>query len=75
MLYEVCFQLVFEPNKDFKKAAVGGVYDPDRNAFADPQIYDSWTLDQNTGKWEPPTARPDETGYFWNESQQKWLRN
>tara|TARA_R110002124_G_scaffold144617_1_gene309735 strand:+ start:862 stop:1275 length:414 start_codon:yes stop_codon:yes gene_type:complete len=57
------------------KAAVGGVYDPDRNAFADPQIYDSWTLDQNTGKWEPPTARPDETGYFWNESQQKWLRN
>ena len=54
-------------------ASVGHTYDKDRDAFIPPKQYDSWTLNEDTCQWEPPTARPDyDKDYTWNEDTQTW---
>ena len=39
--------------------------------FVSPQPYPSWTLDSNQD-WQPPTARPDDDEYNWNEDTKTW---
>jgi len=57
-------------------AAVGGKYDPIRDAFYNPQPYFSWTLNETTCLWEAPIALPDtENRYNWNEETQQWDLN
>jgi len=54
-------------------AAVGYTYDENRDAFIPPKGYDSCILNENTGNWEIPVARPvDGNAYNWNESNQTW---
>jgi hypothetical protein len=54
-------------------AQVGGTYDATRDAFIAPQPYESWTLNETTCLWEPPTAMPDDGNmYEWNETDQTW---
>ena len=55
-------------------AGVGWHYDPDGDAFYEPQPFPSWTLNKSTYTWEPPTALPsDKTKlYDWNELDRKW---
>ena len=54
-------------------AAVGGKYDPIRDAFTYPQPYYSWTLNETTCLWEAPVAYPtDGQRYTWNETNQTW---
>ena len=52
-------------------AGAGFTYDPTLDAFIPPKPFNSWTLDEATCQWKPPTPRPG-TGYFWNESSQSW---
>lgn len=55
-------------------ASVGAIYDPVRDAFYEPQPFPSWTLNEDTCKWEPPTPYPtDGFGYWWNEPSQSWV--
>lgn len=58
-------------------AAVGHVYDAERDAFYMPQPYPSWTLNEDTCLWEPPTPSPSnrETGevYTWDEPTLQWV--
>ena len=54
-------------------AAIGYTYDEDRNAFIPPKPYSSWTLNEESCKWEAPVAYPnDGQTYSWNEENQTW---
>jgi len=54
-------------------AGIGFSYDKDRDAFIQPQPYASWTLNEETCQWQPPTPYPDdEKMYLWNEETQAW---
>jgi len=62
-------------NENFRKnfASIGFEYDQTKDAFIPPQPYPSWTLNEDTCKWEAPISKPDNTNiYFWNESTTSW---
>ena len=41
--------------------------------FIPPKKYPSWTLNESTCRWEPPTAKPnDDNVYMWNEEDKTW---
>jgi len=57
-------------------ATVGGKYDSSRDAFIPPKPFNSWTLNETTCLWEPPTPYPeDDNNYKWNEETQQWDLN
>jgi len=56
-------------------AGIGYTYDYARDAFIPPQPFPSWTLDEGTCRWVPPTAQPAGDYTFWNESTQTWDAN
>lgn len=76
----------FHGGTPFRKnyAGVGYKYDPDRDAFIEPQPYPSWTLDEETCHWKCPVEPPvnpytpdqeefwKQPGYRWNEEAQSW---
>ena len=57
-------------------AGIGYKYDPERDAFIQPQPFASWVLDEDTCWWEAPIERPAETDeetaagkyYIWDET-------
>ena len=67
-------------------AGVGDTYDEDRDAFISKKPYASWILNEETCRWEAPSAMPntqtqnltDEEDnpindrYEWNESKTTW---
>lgn len=54
-------------------AGIGFVYDHERDAFYEPQPYPSWTLDEDTCIWNPPTPYPtDGQFYTWDEDTTSW---
>ena len=54
-------------------AGVGYVYDPVRDAFYTEQPYPSWTLDESTCYWQPPTPAPEGRGWYWKEDTTEWV--
>ena len=54
-------------------AGVGYIYDPVRDAFYTEQPYASWTLDESTCYWQPPTPRPEEGEWYWKEDSTEWV--
>ena len=69
-------------NGNFRKnyAGIGFSYDPDRDAFIEPQPYGSWVLNERTCKWEPPIPIPADNGigdppkrYMWDEPTISWV--
>jgi hypothetical protein len=69
-------------NETFRKnyAGKGMIYDAVRDAFYPPACtHASWTLDEDTCKWTPPTPMPEtveENGrldfYEWDEENVEW---
>jgi hypothetical protein len=64
-------------NANFRKnyAHIGGIYDPVRDAFISPkpEFCDSWTLNEETCRWEPPVPYPNDGKiYRWNEGVENW---
>jgi hypothetical protein len=54
-------------------ASIGYTYDEDKDAFYAPQPFNSWTLNEETCQWQPPTAMPDDgKSYTWNEESTSW---
>ena len=54
-------------------AGIGHTYDSARDAFYAPKPYSSWSLDEGTCCWEPPTSYPDDgKNYEWNEDTTSW---
>ena len=54
-------------------AGVGYIYDPVRDAFYTEQPYASWTLDESTCYWQPPTPRPEGMVWYWKEDTTEWV--
>lgn len=56
-------------------AGVGFTYDPARDAFIEPQIAPSWTLDEASCRWVPPVPYPNDTenAYTWDEPTLSWV--
>ena len=64
-------------NANFRKnyAGIGYRYDADRDAFVPPTPYNSWILNEETARWDPPSPMPnDDNIYYWNEEQVAWLQ-
>ena len=54
-------------------AGVGYIYDPVRDAFYVEQPYASWTLDESTCYWQPPTPKPEGSDWWWKEDTTEWV--
>ena len=66
-------------NNNFRKnfAGIGFQYDQARDAFIPPKPFNSWTLNEDTCRWEAPVAMPtttleDNQYYSWNEATISW---
>lgn len=54
-------------------AGAGFTYDSTRDAFIPPQPFPSWTLDEATCQWQPPTPMPNDGKiYQWDEATTSW---
>jgi hypothetical protein len=54
-------------------AGIGHIWDEDKDMFYFKQPYASWTLNEGTGQWGPPTPMPDDgKRYDWNELTLSW---
>jgi len=54
-------------------ASIGMTYDENRDAFIPKKLYNSWTLNETTCRWDPPVAYPtDGQPYEWNEETKQW---
>ena len=59
-------------------AGTGYIYDDNKDAFYKPKPYASWTLNETTCYWEPPTPYPDDDDglykkYLWDEDATSWV--
>jgi hypothetical protein len=55
-------------------AGIGMIYDESRNAFIAPKRFESWTLNEETCKWEAPIPKPtDGKTYWWDETTKSWI--
>jgi hypothetical protein len=68
------------PSEDQSKAlrkngaSIGGTYDRERDAFIPPKLYPSWTLNEQTCRWDPPMPWPaDDKNYRWDEATLNWV--
>lgn len=55
-------------------AGIGYAYDAQLDAFIPPKSFASWSLNEETCLWEPPTPRPDDGKiYIWDEPTTSWI--
>lgn len=67
-------QTSYNGNMRKNYAGIGFVYDSTRDAFIPPQPFSSWTLDNESCKWVPPTPYPNDGKiYNWDESSLSWV--
>jgi hypothetical protein len=62
-------------NNNFRKnyAGIGFTYDTARDAFIPPKPYPSWTLNEDTCRWDSPVPYPtDDKMYEWDEETTNW---
>jgi hypothetical protein len=62
-------------NGSFRKnyAGIGYTYDGTRDAFIPSQPYSSWTLNEDTCRWDAPTPIPEDGKmYSWDEETTSW---
>ena len=69
-----------EPSSDQSKAlrknfaGIGYTYDRTLDAFIPPKPYNSWSLNETSCLWEPPTPYPNDNKFYeWNESTTSWV--
>ena len=71
---QVCKRTSYNGNIRKNYAGIGCTYDAQRDAFIAPQPYPSWTLNEETCGWYPPTSMPtDGKRYRWNEATLAWV--
>ena len=55
-------------------AGIGYTYDAQKDSFIPPKPYNSWTLNETSCLWEPPTPYPnDNKNYKWDEPTTSWV--
>jgi hypothetical protein len=66
-----------QPQIGYNYAAIGYNYDSVAVAFYAPQPFPSWTLDNSTYLWNPPTPMPQDAVppacYQWDETNLSWV--
>lgn len=68
-----CIRTSFNGNIRKNYAAPGYKYDENLDAFISPQPYESWTLNEETARWDAPTPYPqDGKSYVWDEESKSW---
>ena len=71
---QVCKRTSYNGNYRKNYAGIGCTYDAQRDAFIAPQPYPSWTLNEETCGWYPPTSMPtDGKRYRWDETTTSWI--
>jgi len=68
-------QTSYNHNMRFRYGSPGYTYDPNLDAFIMPKPFPSWTLNNTTADWEPPTPDPSDATslYAWNEDTLTWV--
>ena len=69
---QVCKRTSYNANIRANYAGIGYTYDALNDVFIAPQPYPSWSLNQNF-KWQPPTPRPTEGFWRWDEDSLSWV--
>ena len=70
---QVCKRTSYNSNIRKNFAGIGYTYDPERDAFIGPKIFDSWILDEDSCQWKAPVPYPnDGLPYAWNETTLAW---
>lgn len=68
-------QTSYNGNIRYNYAGIGYTWDPDNNAFYEPQPFPSWSLNEDF-KWEAPVPYPEDASvdkiYSWDEENQEW---
>jgi len=59
-------------SNDTNEAFIGGQYVMEKNKFIENIPYPSWTLNENTLKYDPPVEKPD-GNFHWNEDAMNWI--
>lgn len=71
---QTCKRTSYNGNIRKNYAGIGYTYDAERDAFIPPKPFESWTLDEETCLWEPPTPYPtDGKDYEWDEATLNWI--
>jgi hypothetical protein len=69
-----CKRTSYNGNIRKNYAAIGYYYSDDLDAFILPKPFNSWTLNEETCRWEPPIAYPDdEKMYVWDDELLLWV--
>ena len=66
-----CKRTSYNNNIRKQYAGIGYSYDAVKDQFVSPKPYPSWTIDANND-WQPPTPKPAEGMWSWNETEQSW---
>jgi hypothetical protein len=63
----------YSPTGEFRgsTAIIGGAYSIDKDKFAAPKPYPSWTFNNEAFEWQAPVAKPQEIA-AWDEISQTW---
>jgi hypothetical protein len=69
---QTCKRTSYNGNIRKQYAAIGYSYDSVNDVFIAPQPFASWSLDLNFD-WQPPTPRPKEGFWNWDEDSLSWL--
>ena len=69
---QVCKRTSYNNNIRKQYAGIGYTYDSTADVFIAPQPYSSWLLDDNFD-WQPPTPKPTEGSWNWNEETLSWI--
>ena len=71
---QVCKRTSYNGNYRKNYAGIGYTYDAAKDAFIPPKPFNSWTLDEDTCRWQAPTLMPtDGKKYAWFEPDQQWV--
>ena len=68
---QTCKRTSYNNNIRKQYARIGYTYDEINDVFIAPQPYPSWSLDENFD-WQPPTPKPIEGVWYWNEEELTW---
>lgn len=69
---QTCKRTSYNGNIRKQYAGIGYTYDAINDVFIAPQPFASWSLNQNFD-WQPPTPRPEEGFWYWDEDSLSWL--
>lgn len=68
---QICKRTSYNHNIRKQYAGIGYTYNAVNDVFVAPQLYPSWSLDNNFD-WQAPTPKPEEGVWYWDENSLSW---